>query len=183
MAEADHEAWFTQAWREYRDPLVRYLRRHIHDPGQAEDLVQGAFRAAWCARDQRPAEIGPWLYRVARNHSVDQFRSESRRRDVSQHLPAEPSNDGGIGYSIFHVAIEQACKRLTSKERECLMLSVFDELSDGDIAVVVQTSPQNVRQRRHRALKKLRKALGEPNTSPGLSTVPRQQGVKHAHDV
>ena len=65
-----------------------------------------------------------------------------------------------MGYSELWRDVLAACNQMTNKERECLLLSFHDGFSDEEIASILRTSRENVRQQRHRARLKLQRALG-----------------------
>jgi RNA polymerase sigma factor (sigma-70 family) len=59
-----------------RGRLARYIRRHVLDSAEAEDILQEVFYELIAAyRLMKPIEqIGSWLMRVARNRIIDRFR-------------------------------------------------------------------------------------------------------------
>ena len=65
-----------QLFGENRDSLVRYLRYHLDDQSEAEDIVQETFVRFSQARsrDEEIAQPRAWLYRVAHNLLVDYGR-------------------------------------------------------------------------------------------------------------
>ncbi len=69
--------------------LRRFIRKHVPDPGDAEDIVQDVFYELVDAyRLLKPVEqVGAWLFRVARNRIIDLFRSKR---------PAALGNDGMV---------------------------------------------------------------------------------------
>jgi RNA polymerase sigma-70 factor, ECF subfamily len=153
------QAWLAEMWA-YRPQVVGYLIRIGVDPGAIEDLAQQTCIEAWLQRSQVRTHPLPWLYGIARNLAADHWRTIQRRRNTWQKLCADPlSDDGGVGYSELWRDVLAACKQMTNKERECLLLSVHDGFSDGEIASILRTSKENVRQLRHRARLKLQRAL------------------------
>jgi RNA polymerase sigma factor (sigma-70 family) len=70
-----------------RSRLGNFIRRRVHDPTDAEDLLQDVLEELVEAyRLPEPIEqAGAWLFRVARNRIIDRFR-KSRRR-ASTDLP------------------------------------------------------------------------------------------------
>ncbi len=154
------QAWMEELW-EHRPQLVRYLSRIVADQSVVEDLAQQACIEAWLKRFQVRGEALPWLYGIARNLAADHWRAAQRGRSAWQKLCADPlSDDGGVGYSELWRDVLAACQTMTHKERECLLLTVHDGFSDGEIAIILRISKENVRQQRHRARLKLQRALG-----------------------
>ena len=160
------EAWLEALWA-HRPQLIRYLSRIGVEPSAVEDLAQQTCIEAWLKRSQVRGYPLPWLYGIARNLAADHWRSLQRGRNAWQKLCADPlSDDGGVGYSELWRDVLVACKQMTDKERECLLLSVHDGFGDAEIAAVLRTSKQNVRQQRHRARMKLQRALGAGDSLP-----------------
>ncbi len=158
------QAWLEELWM-YRPQLVRYLARIAADPSAVEDLAQQTFVEAWLQRSQVRGYPLAWLYGIARNLAADHWRATLRGRTAWQKLCVDPlCDDGGVGYSELWRDVLAACQQMTNKERECLLLSFHDGFSDGEIAEILNTSRENVRQQRHRARVKLQRALGRGET-------------------
>jgi RNA polymerase sigma factor (sigma-70 family) len=64
-----------------RSRLGNFIRRRVHDPMEAEDLLQDVLEELVEAyRLPEPIEqAGAWLFRVARNRIIDRFRRGKRR--------------------------------------------------------------------------------------------------------
>jgi RNA polymerase sigma factor (sigma-70 family) len=74
--------------------LRRFIRKHVADDGDAEDIFQDVFYELVDAyRLMKPVEqVGAWLFRVARNRIIDRFRS--RRPAVRGNDAVPPAEDG-----------------------------------------------------------------------------------------
>ena len=69
-------AAFEALYARYRGPLYRYFLRLSGDAARANDLYQGCWEKVIRAR-RRYRPTGPfraWLFRVAHNHAMDDFR-------------------------------------------------------------------------------------------------------------
>jgi len=85
MSEQDKH--ITAAIARERGRLRNFIRRRIHDPGDAEDILQevmiefvDAYRLP-----ESIEQVGAWLYRVARNRIIDLFRKK-RKNGWRRHL-------------------------------------------------------------------------------------------------
>lgn len=96
---ADENRRITETITRERVRLARFIRRHVADAGEAEDILQDVFFAYVEAyRLPRPIEqAGAWLLRVARNRIIDRFR---RKREEPLPRP-HPSDDGETAESIY----------------------------------------------------------------------------------
>ncbi len=75
--------------------LRNFIRRHVPDPGDAEDILQDVFhRLVEANRLLMPIEhVTGWLFRVARNRITDLFRKK-RPQNFSDISVAEEDNEG-----------------------------------------------------------------------------------------
>ena len=75
------------------------LPAHARAPREdAEDVLQEVFAAAFNAMlaDERPINVRPWLYRIARNRSLNHLRrTQADRRGLDGHPPLRARADDG----------------------------------------------------------------------------------------
>src|SRR5919206_3250422 len=74
-------------FREYHQPLVRYLTRRLGDRDWAEEVTQETFLRA--ARQETIVSERSWLFAVATNLVRDEARRDARRRRHLELLRAE----------------------------------------------------------------------------------------------
>src|SRR5271156_33443 len=84
----------SQAVERDQPRLRSFIRKHVADTGEAEDIVQDVFYELLEAyRLMKPVEhVTAWLFRVARNRMIDLFR---RNKPSSLNSPASVEEDGG----------------------------------------------------------------------------------------
>jgi RNA polymerase sigma factor (sigma-70 family) len=75
LVQQGYERAFEAIVERYRRPLQRYCRRTLSD-SRSEDAVQQTFLKAWSALQAGEAvkDLKPWLYRIARNNSLDALK-------------------------------------------------------------------------------------------------------------
>src|SRR6202451_1378740 len=90
----EQDKLLSQAIARDEPKLRNFIRRHVADTSDAEDIVQEVFYELLEAyRLMKPVEhVTAWLFRVARNRMIDLFR---RRRPASLNEPVVSSEDGG----------------------------------------------------------------------------------------
>lgn len=90
MIERDNDITAT-VLRE-RSKLGNFIRRRVHDQGEAEDILQDVFHEFVQAyRLPAPIEqVSAWLFRVARNRIIDRFR---KRREQALADMADDQDD------------------------------------------------------------------------------------------
>lgn len=156
----------------YRKLVHRHLkrtyalaRRLTGNEAEAEDVVQDAFLQVWQRRtqwsDDGGARFTTWLYRVVVNRCIDH-----KRRPVGQDLEAvaEPSDSAPDAVSTIHrrqiaARLLDAQNRLTPQQRAAVTLFYYENLSNADIASVMQISIGAVESLLKRARQQLRLLL------------------------
>ncbi len=142
-------------------PLMYFVRRMIGSE-DAHDVVQEVWLAAYCdlRKLKEVSAFRPWLYRIARNHSIDSLRS--RRKNV----PLETVDERGLAtgpepqFSPEDAAqIHTALAKLGLEHREILMLRFLEEMSYQEIADVTGCDLGTVKSRLFYAKHALRREM------------------------
>src|SRR5271154_3195394 len=89
----EQDQLISQALERDRPKLRSFIRKHVADTGEAEDILQDVFYELLEAyRLMKPVEhVTAWLFRVARNRMIDLFR---RKKARSLNDPASTDEDG-----------------------------------------------------------------------------------------
>ena len=128
---------------------------------QAEDLVHNML-ARLVARGLQGLD-SPVSY--ARRGIVNEYRSIARHSAVQRRgllrLAAGAQAGTATGGTEDRLAVLGALDVLTDRERAAVVLRYYEDLPDEDIAAIVGCSRPTVRSLVHRAMPKLRTALGE----------------------
>src|SRR5947209_17980189 len=104
---AGDDAAFEELFSRYRDRISAFVHGAVSDHARAEDIAQEVFISALRRmRDtERPISFKPWIYEIARNACIDEFRRSRRAREVPletddegpSHLPAStPTPDAAV---------------------------------------------------------------------------------------
>ena len=163
MAEHD----LADLIRLHRDPLFGYvLRRTFGDRQLAEDITQETLLRAWQRSGTvhaTTAAIRPWLYAVARNLVVDNYRArQSRPAEVSDERVAErPTTDDQIGAALLAHDMAAALARLSEPHRTVLIEVYYRERPMAEVAVTLGVPLGTVKSRVHNALRALRPLVRE----------------------
>jgi RNA polymerase sigma-70 factor, ECF subfamily len=110
-----------------------------------------------------PPEDRLWLFGVARNCVADHQRSVRRRYRLHARLSAEALAGGPAGGpepDPLGEPVAAAISALRSRDREVLLLVLWDGLSQAEAATVLKCSPNAVEHRYRRARSAVRAALG-----------------------
>src|SRR4051794_19936172 len=76
---------FETLYARYRPRINSYVFGMVRDYGRAEDITQDVFISALrrIRETERPIAFKPWLYEIAKNACIDQFRRSKHTEEVS----------------------------------------------------------------------------------------------------
>jgi RNA polymerase sigma-70 factor (ECF subfamily) len=157
----DSDERFAELYRRYFGPIRAFCRRRLASD-LVDDAVAEVFVTAWRRLDAVPAGDAAlvWLYGVAYREVGHQWRSTARRRRLHARLvsvvrrPASAADESLID-GFERGLVLDAAARLDSTDAEVLRLVAWEQLSPGDIAAVLEITPNAVKQRLHRAKRNL----------------------------
>ena len=171
----EQDQLISQALERDRPRLRSFIRKHVADTGEAEDILQDVFYELLEAyRLMKPVEhVTAWLFRVARNRMVDLFR---RKRPASLNSPASveeedggtledllPSADAGpeaiYARSLLLEALEEALEELPQAQREVFVAHELHGQSFKEISAETGLSVNTLLSRKHYAVTHLRQRL------------------------
>lgn len=141
--------------------LFRFLSSQVATRSETEDLLQEAWLRIHKARHTyRPGEpVLPWIYAIARHVRIDGYR---RRRRISQREVAAdvlPERSASNGPSPQVPDFEALISHLPENQREVVVLLKVEGLSLEEVARVTASTVGAVKQKAHRAYKRLRAIL------------------------
>lgn len=155
------DARFARVYELHHRPIRDYCRRRLASH-LVDDAVAETFLTAWRKIDDLPAddEALLWLYRVAYRVIGHQWRSTNRRRrldDKLRSISPRPSadTDERLVRDDEHRLVLEAATHLGEKDAEVLRLVAWEQLSNAEIAAVLDIAPNAVKQRIHRAKRNL----------------------------
>jgi RNA polymerase sigma factor (sigma-70 family) len=76
---------FEALYTRYHRRIHAYIVGMVKDHGRAEDITQEVFVSALrrMRETERPIAFKPWIYEIAKNACIDQFRRSRRAEEVS----------------------------------------------------------------------------------------------------
>jgi RNA polymerase sigma-70 factor, ECF subfamily len=114
-------------FREYHQPLVRYLTRRLGDRDWAEEVAQETFLRA--VKQETIVSERSWLFAVATNLVRDEARKDTRRRQRLEVLRAQARIDDVVDPEPLSIeraqdaaAARRALDMLTERDREALLM-------------------------------------------------------------
>jgi RNA polymerase sigma-70 factor, ECF subfamily len=154
------------------DEVFRYCAFRLFSKDLAEDATSAVFlRLAEeypRFRGRERAWIRNWLYGAASNEAARCLRASKRRKRIRSDLTrerAEPRPGGPAGGEAMldWPAVYEALSSLSEKDQAIVALRYFEDMESPAIARTLGMTRIGVRVRLSRAVKALRKKLGEAN--------------------
>jgi RNA polymerase sigma factor (sigma-70 family) len=144
-----HAAFETLCAR-YQARLQSFVRHMLGSREDAEDVLQEVFAAAFNAvlADERPINVRPWLYRIARNRSLNHLRRASAvgmdSMDVHFADHGLSTGDRVLRRESFRELLADV-RQLPETQRTALLLREIDALSYEQIAHAMETTVPSVK--------------------------------------
>lgn len=157
------EERFEAVAREVVEPVRRFLARRT-DADTADDVLSDTLLVLWRRFDDVPENPLPWAYGVARGCLQNAQRSGRRQVRVAARIASQPVEPHPTGTDA---RLAEALDRLPDRDRELLRLWAWEQLTPAEIAAVLETTPNAVSIRLHRARGKLGEQLRKSGTAPG----------------
>ncbi len=149
IRRGNHHAFEALVAR-YQSRLLAFCRHMLSSREDAEDVLQEVFAAAFNAMlaDEREINVRPWLYRIARNRSLNHLR---RQQAVGMDSMDIHLSEGGLTTADkvhrreeFRLLIADV-QDLPETQRTALLLREIDALSYEQISEAMETTVPSVK--------------------------------------
>ncbi|MFS1515310.1 RNA polymerase sigma factor [Bacillus sp. SCS-151] len=146
----------------YKNSLFATILRMTKNPQDAQDLVQEVFIKVYHQLHKYDGQgsFSNWMYRVAINHCIDEFRKKHYKMKQVEINEGDllNMNDPEV---IFlkkekQRQLERLIETLQEDERMVILLRYVNELSYNEISELVDLPLSTVRNKLHRAKRKMR---------------------------
>jgi RNA polymerase sigma-70 factor, ECF subfamily len=151
---------FHALFKEIGPLITRFLRRHLIDRAELEDVCQEVLIAVYKSRHTYDAErpFEPWLFAIVRKVSSEHLR-RSRRQTASQvytdDVPEIPTEDT----PSLALELRDALKQLPPAQMEALKLTKLLGLTVEEASRRAETTVGSMKVRVHRAYESLKRSL------------------------
>jgi len=163
LATGDETA-FRLLVERHIDRAYAIALRIVGSAADAEDVVQDTMLKVWTHRGRWQhgrAKFSTWLYRVVSNRCID-IRRKPRTENVDvvpEVADGKPDAASVIERAEMNDILEAAMQRLPEQQRVAVILSYHENMSNGEIAEVMDTTIAAVESLLKRGRQQLREML------------------------
>jgi RNA polymerase sigma factor (sigma-70 family) len=150
LTRRGQHAAFEVLCARYQSRLLSFCRHMLSSREDAEDVLQEVYAAAFNAvlADEREINVRPWLYRIARNRSLNHLRRATAvgvdSMDVHYAENGVSTGDKVMRRESFRELIADV-QQLPETQRTALLLREIDALSYEQIAHAMETTVPSVK--------------------------------------
>lgn len=159
---AGNKQAYAQIIDQYKNQLYALVLRMTKNPQTAQDFVQEIFIKVYqqLGKYDNKGSFSSWLYRVAINYCMDEFRKKSyqmKQVEIDDEQVINPNNPEIVFLKKEKSRqLEKLIAMLPEDERLIILLRFVNELSYQEISELLTISISDVRNKLHRAKKKMR---------------------------
>jgi len=164
---AGEDAAFEELYDSLASRLYIYIRRHVRESHECDDLLQETFLRIHKARGAfvAGAAVVPWAFAIARRLVLDRARRDGRTPSISgvdpDAIAASDFTEDVVDAREGARRIARALARMPDSQRSVFELLKADGLTLVEAAEALGISVTAVKLRAHRAYELIRTALGE----------------------
>ncbi len=161
------ETALSELYDRYEAKIYSYIYRRTSDQAIAEDLTAQVFlRMLESIRNRRAwhSSFSGWLYRIAHNLVIDQYRRRDRQGSVSIEdsaaLPEMKQNPVlTVEMNLDAQRLRAAILRLTDEQAEVISLRFLEGYSIAEVAEMMDKTEGAIKALQYRAVATLRQML------------------------
>lgn len=166
IADGNQHA-FNSLFENYHQLIFNIAYKLTHSRPKAKEIVQDVFLKVWMKRLdlQHVDNVGAYLNRIARNHSIDTLRKIAREAIRYVELKEEQLETGdrntedSIGYNETEKLLNQAVDTLSPQQRKVYQLCQVEGLKYQEAAELMGISEGTVHSHMKQALANIRAYL------------------------
>lgn len=131
---------------------------YLQNKHDAEDVLQNTFLKLWKSNTEFDSNeyIDKWLTKVFINDCKNIFKNLYRK-----HTSLEEAYDISAFDNYFNLELFNAVSSLQKKERLCIILFYYNDMTTKDISQVLNTKEPTIKSLLRRSRKKLKQKLGD----------------------
>ena len=158
----DAESAFTRLTQKYGPRLYTQIIRIVKNEAIAKDVLQNVMIKVWknLSSFKKESNLYTWMYRIARNESLTQLKSEQKRASILMSdslveiVPGHSTLDT-LSSDEISKYLREAINTLPEKQAIVFELKYFDELKYKEIVKLTGTSEGALKARYNIAKEKI----------------------------
>jgi len=166
QARAGQEAAFAELYDRFFTKIYRFIFYRVGHKETSEDLSEETFVKAFGSLPslEQDTLFEPWLYTIARNKVIDYYRSKKVSvpiEEVENTLEYETNIIDVVNLGFQQKTVIKLLKELTTEQQQVIKLKFFEDLTNSEIAHLMQKEEGAIRVIQHRAIAKLKSLLDQ----------------------
>ncbi|MFZ2310146.1 MAG: RNA polymerase sigma factor [Patescibacteria group bacterium] len=153
---------FISYYNQFKDKIFNYLfYRTGFDRELAEDLTSEVFIKAFKSFNSfdKDKQFQSWIFTITKNHLINHYKADKKNipiEDVEQTLSILPED---IGQALEIKSIIGIIEKMDSSDKEPLLMRYVSDLTNQEIAQILDKDEGAIRTQISRSLAKLRTLL------------------------
>ena len=167
----DKLSLFNWLIQKYQRKIYWHVRKMVVSHDDADDLTQEVFLKVWQGLDnfRGDSQLFTWIYRIATNECLNFLRNKRKMQfceieDFSEVFASDHNHDVLISGDDIQLALQNAIMTLPDKQRLVFNMRYFNELTNEQIAEIMQVHIGTVKTQYHHAVKKIENYLKKHST-------------------
>jgi RNA polymerase sigma-70 factor, ECF subfamily len=155
------ECTVQHVYEAFHADLRRFVLARVADPGTADDVLQEVYLRIHTHIDsvRDCARLQAWVYQIARNAIIDYYRSRRPAAELPASLPlTEDPCENDVECELTE-SLASMVNDLPVKYRQALSLTLYEELTQQEVADRLGISLSGAKSRVQRAREKLKDIL------------------------
>ncbi len=156
---------FEELYRDFLGRIYAYVRAQVSSSADAEDITAQVFMNALVAYQRfeaRNTTPAAWLFRIARNATLDHFRGRGRRERLRRTIEQQPvagEDPAAVAEErLQYRALLEHVARLPERQRDAIALR-HSGLTFEEVGALMTCSEDAAKMLYHRGLKELRASV------------------------
>ena len=154
-------ASFDELYGKYARDVFQFVLYLSGDKARAEDITSEVFLRVWTSDAEiRAVTVKAYLFTIARNLYLEQWRRERRNTELPEHISTSGTQFNDAANREHLARVTEAMQELPELERAAVLLRAEEELSYAIIGQLLDIPEATARMKVYRARVRLVEILG-----------------------
>lgn len=148
---------FEQLYTRYYHMCYKYILSKVKDSWTAEDILSEVFMKIYKHREEiiDVSKSSSWIIKIANNTIIDYYRKNSRT-EPDDKIPCEAVYEMGYDNIFIRDELITVTQKLPGEIKKILTMRFFQNLKFKEIALLMNLSESNAKNKVYRALRTAR---------------------------